>query len=94
MLEVLKITGLLHIRSDVPDNIDPFYVNRLSIHDQNIQRTYLLHFKNVLLGCHEIRFLVSVDWCKKFYYKFVGIAENRTRGLYSWVKTCIKKDTR
>lgn len=38
MLKVLKITGLLHIRSDVPDNLDPLYVNRLSIHDQNIQK--------------------------------------------------------
>ena len=57
------------------------------------KRTYLLHFKNVFFGCQEMRFLISVDWCKKVYYKFVGIAKNRTRGLYSRVKTYIKKDT-
>lgn len=57
MLKVLKITGLLHIRSDVPDNHDPFYVNRLSIHDQNIQKTISTAFQECVFRLSGNAFL-------------------------------------
>ena len=57
MLKVLKITGLLHIRSDVPDNHDPFYVNRLSIHDQNIQKNISTAFQECVFRLSGNAFL-------------------------------------